>query len=621
MCNAKISGICGEDFMEILYDTNYTTVISNSEKENKLKPSEEKKWKKFYTEEAKNIDFPKTTAFNLVREENKNRKDNIAICYGEKEICYGELFDKVDETIDTLKTKVNPGEIVSVASLNTPELIYLFYALGELHAISNMIDPRTSYNGILDYIKEADSDKLMLLNLFNDKLKTICADSNIKEIINVSLRDSANKLPFSQVLVSLLTDILTKLKYNDKNHYSFEEYMKIKGNVINDSYDFSYKENLPLTIVHTGGTTGIPKGVLLSHDGYNAMAWQYKYSGIDLQAKHRFMNMMPPFIAYGSDMFHMPFVMGMKVDLIPMFNPKKFDKLVYKYKPNHFAGVPNHLTKLGDSKKLQKEDMSYNITAAVGGDGISSQNHKKASDFLISRGAKNGVSPGYAMTEVNSVFSVCVKENFKYGSAGFPLPGATAGIFDESNNELDYNEIGQVCLESPTKMLGYYKNQKENDAVLQTHKDGKVWVHTGDYGYIDEDGFLWITDRIKNMIIRHDGFKIFPSKIEEIVNSHKAVENCKVVGIKDSDYPQGKKPKVHIKLKKEFVNQEKKVLEEISNMCKAELAEYAVPTDFKIREDFPLTPIGKINVIALVDEENENKNEKENGVSLRLIKK
>ena len=161
-----------------------------------VKPSEEKIWQRFQTEKSKNIIFPKTTAFNLVREENKNRKDNIAISYGEKKICYGELFDNVDEVIDSLKTKVNPGEVVSAASLNTPELVYLFYALGELHAISNMIDPRTSYNGILEYINEADSSKLLLLILFNEKLKGICADSSVKEIINVSLRDSADKLPF-----------------------------------------------------------------------------------------------------------------------------------------------------------------------------------------------------------------------------------------------------------------------------------------------------------------------------------------------------------------------------------------------------------------------------------------
>lgn len=574
----------------------------------KMKPSEKMAWQKFQSEAAKNIVFPHTTAFDLVYEENKNRKDNIAIGYGDKEISYGEFFDSVAEVIDSFKTKVNVGEIVSVASLNTPELVYLFYGLGELHAITNMIDPRTSYNGILDYIKEADSSKLLLLNLFSEKFKSICDDTKVNEVINVSLKDSAKKLPLKLSLISSLTDALTKLKYSDEKHTKFADYIKSKGTVSNQPYDYKYSDDLPLTIVHTGGTTGVPKGVLLSHYGYNAMAWQYKYSGLDLQPGHRFMNMMPPFIAYGSDMFHMPFVMGMRVDLIPIFDPKKFDRLIHKYKPNHFAGVPNHLTNLNKSKVLNKDDLSYIITAAVGGDGISPQNHKKASEFLISRGAKNGISPGYAMTEANSVFSVCVEENFKYGSAGFPLPGATVGIFDEKNNELDSNELGQICLHTPTKMLGYYKNEEETKKSLQIHEDGKVWVHTGDLGYIDDDGHIWVTDRIKNMIIRHDGFKVYPSKIEDIVNSHPAVDFCKVVGITDFNYPQGQKPKVHIKLKPEYIGQAEKIIVEISIMCKDVLAEYAVPEDFKIREEFPLTPIGKIDARSLQKEDNEKEN-------------
>ncbi len=568
-------------------------------------PSEEMKWQQFQTSEAKNIVFPKTTAFNLVYEENKKRKDNIAIGYGEREISYGEFFDKVEEVTDSLKAKVKPSEIFSVASLNTPELIYLFYALGELHAISNFIDPRTSYKGIVDYINEADSSKLMLLNIFNEKLKNICLDSNIREIINVSLRDSANKLPLDQTLVSLMTDVVTALKYKDDTHIKFEDYINEREELPDVEYDYSYRESLPLTIVHTGGTTGNPKSVLLSHDSYNAMAWQYKYSGIDAQPEHSFMNMMPPFIAYGSDMFHMPLVLGMKVDLIPMFNFKKFDRLIYKYKPNHFAGVPNHLINLDKSKVLKNENLSYIITAAVGGYGISPQNHERAYNFLIGRGAKNGISPGYAMTESNSVFSVCVQDNFKYGSAGFPLPGATVGIFDNNNRELGYNEIGQICLNTPTRMLGYHKNEVETKKVLQKHEDDKIWIHTGDIGYIDEDGYIWVTDRIKNMIIRHDGFKVFPSVIEDIINTHPSVEYCKVVGIRDYNYQQGQKPKVHIKLKSTYVGSDNKIINELSIMCKSLLAEYAVPEDFKIRKEFPLTPIGKPDIVALQNEDEE----------------
>lgn len=584
----------------------------------KKMPSEEMIWQQYQSEEAKNISFPKMSVYDLVKEENKNRKDNIALGFYDTEISYGQFFDKVDETIDSLKGKVAVGEIVTISALTTPELIYLFYALGEIRAISNMIDPRTSLQGHANYINETNSTKLVTLNLFNDKLKDVFDVTTINEIINISLRDSATKLPFGLNLASLVTDTLTKLKYNDGKYIKFDDYIKNKEARLEDVSIPAYEENMPLTIVHTGGTTGVPKGVLLSHDGYNNMAWQYKYSGLDLQAKHRFMNMMPPFIAYGSDMFHMPLVMGMRVDVVSTFNSKKFDRLIPKYKPNHFAGVPSHLASLKDSKLLQKEDLSYVITPAVGGDGIVPRLHEEGSEFLLSRNAQQGITPGYALTEANSVFSVCVNEHFKYGSAGYPLPGGTVGIFDENNNELDYEQQGEVCLQTPTTMLGYYNNASATNEILRKHADDKIWIHTGDLGYIDKDGFLWIKGRIKNLIIRHDGFKVYPNMIENVILSHDAVEQCTVVGIRDNDYPQGEKPKAHIKLKEEYKNQDQKVLDEVSILCESMLAEYVVPHDFKIRDSFPLTPIGKIDTIALQKEEEAVKKE---GLVKRLIKK
>lgn len=569
----------------------------------KLKPSEEMKWQQYQSEDAKNIAFPKMSIYDLVRDENRNRKDNIALGFYGTEICYGEFFDKVDETIESLKKKVDAGEIITISALTTPELVYLFYALSELRAISNFVDPRTSFNGLVDYIKEVKSTKLVTLSLFNDKIKNIFEETTINEIINISLRNSASKLPFSLNMASLVTDMMTKIKYSDGKHIKFSDYINDIDPTSILQIKPDYQENMPLTIVHTGGTTGVPKGVLLSHDGFNAMAWQYKYSGLNLQSKHKFMNMMPPFIAYGLDMIHMPLVMGQKVDIVSNFNPKKFDRLVYQYKPNHFAGVPSHLGGLKDSKLLKNEDLSYIITPAVGGDGIMSKLHEEGSEFLLSHNAQQGITPGYALTEANSVFSVCINEHVKYGSAGFPLPGGTVGIFDENKEELGYNKQGELCLCTPTKMLGYYHNAEATKEMLKTHKDGKVWIHTKDISYIDEDGFIWVVGRIKDMIIRHDGFKVFPKMIEDIILTHYAVEQCKVVGIRDYEFPQGQKPKAHIKLKPEFITDEKKVIDEISILCEKMLAEYVVPHDFKCRDNFPLTPIGKIDTIALQKED------------------
>lgn len=570
-----------------------------------MKPSQEMIWEKYRNVDYSNFEFPKTTVFQLLKQENKNRKDNVALGYYGTEITYGELFDNVEMTVDSLKGKIKEGEVVTIASLTTPELVYLFYALGELNALSNFVDPRTSLDGVIKYIEEAHSTKFITLNLFNAKFHSLIEDTTVKEIINISLRDSAKKMPLPLNVVSLVTDVLSKIKYSGRGHLLFKEFINEQpiSEVIQSPY---YAINKPLTIVHTGGTTGIPKGVLLSHDTFNAMAWQYKYSGLDLKESHRFMNMMPPFIAYGLDMLHMPLVLGQRVDIVSTFNAKKFDELIIKYKPNHFAGVPSHLGSLVHSKKVEKEDLSFIITPAVGGDGITSKLHEEGNNFLLEHGAQNGITPGYALTEANSVFSVCVSDKFKYGSAGFPLPGSTVGIFDENGRELGYNQEGEVCLNTPTMMLGYYNNEEATQTVLKKHEDGKIWIHTGDLGKIDEDGFLWISGRLKNMIIRSDGFKIFPKIIEDVILSHSAVEKCCVVGVRDLEYAQGELPKVYLILKKGQEYNQSQIISELDLLCSSKLPEYALPCGYVVKNEFPLTPIGKVNVMALKEEGNQD---------------
>ncbi|MFA7063991.1 MAG: class I adenylate-forming enzyme family protein [Bacilli bacterium] len=567
-----------------------------------LKPSEEMIWQKYQSEDAKNINFPKMSVLDLIKEENQgSRLDNTALNYYDNKVSYGQLFDNIDKTIESLKLKIKCREIVTIASLTTLELVYLFYALSELRAISNMIDPRTHIKGIINYTNEAKSDKFVTLNLFNNKFASIFDQTTVNQVINYSLRDSAIKgLPTSLNIASILCSILSMIKYNDGMHINYEDFVNSNYKGAHPTVNIpEYEENMPLTIVHTGGTTGHPKGAVLSHDGFNAMAWQYKYSGLDLKPKDILLNIMPPWLAYGFNMIHMSLVMGMEVVMIPKFDSKTFDKNILKYKPNHFAGVPSSVGGLKNSKILQKQkDLSFIKTPACGGAGIEPQLHKEGSDFLKERNAAE-IASGYALTESNSVFSVCIGNNIKYGSAGFPLPGGTMGIFDSQNNELNYNEKGELCICTPTRMLRYFENEAETNKSLQIHADGKVWIHTGDIACIDNDGFLWIEDRIKNVIIRSDGFKIYPNIIAKVIETHKYVKQCKVVGITDHNAPQGQLPKAYIILENENKIGYKQLIDEINTICQTMLPEYYIPNKFETLKTFPLTPNGKIDEIFL----------------------
>lgn len=568
--------------------------------EKKLKPSEEMRWKKYYPEEAKDFDYPRMKIYDLVYEENRNKKDNIALEYEGTEIKYGELFDKVDEKTEYFLSKgVKPEDIVTFSMLMTPEFVYDWYALSRINAVTNLIDPRTSAAGIKEYLLEADSNLVLNTSIFTNKLKDAIENDDI-EVVNYSLKDSATKLPFLLGTVSNITDFTTSLLMKkDVRFQKYDNSLSLNGKLeIPD-----YKENQPLTIVHTGGTTGTPKGVVLSHDNYNAMALEYIKSGIGFAEKDRFLLIMPPWISYGSGMLHMSLVCGMKATIISKLESKKMAEYILKYKPQWFAGVPAHYRIITGNKKIVKNGLNFLKAGAVGGDAMSKELYQSSNEFLLNNGAKKGVYPGYALTEATSAFAVKHTDDFKAGSSGIPLPGCTMGIFqfDEVTGEtldceLDYNKRGEICLRTPNMMLGYFKNPKLTSNVLKKHSDGNVWIHTGDLGYIDEDGFLFIDGRIKEMITRHDGFKVYPNLIEKVISTHKAVIVSKVVGVPDEVNCQGQVPKAYFTIKDEYKNNSTTIIKEIKDMCKKCLPEYYIEgIDYEIIDKMPLTGIGKVD--------------------------
>lgn len=465
--------------------------------------------------------------------------------------------------------------------------------------VCNMVDPRTSAEGIREYIKEVDSKIVITIDVAYPKIVEAIKGSAVEKIVVISPADSLSQ-PKKFLFKAFKVTKIPK----DNLHIKWNEFVAIGKD--SDPVITPYNKNRPCVIVHTGGTTGIPKGVMLSDDNMNAAAFQAIIAGFDFKREHNWLNIMPPFIAYGvGNGLHLPLVVGMEVILIPSFNPDEFADLLNKYHPNHMVGVPSHYGKIIRSAKMNNQDLSYVIAPVVGGDAMDISLEIETNKFLDEHNCIYPVCKGYGMSEVAAAVCACSShECNKIGSVGTPWPKTIMAAFDlNTGEELGYNQEGEICITGPNTMVGYYNNEAETSNVIKKHDDGLMWVHSGDIGYIDEDGFVFIKDRIKRVIIRHDGFKVFPSLIEKTVDTNdNVVSNC-AVGVADISHSQGKLPIVFAVLK-DGCNADV-VKKELFELCQKELPEYVQPVDFVFIDKMPLTPIGKVDYRALEKEAEE----------------
>ncbi len=559
--------------------------------QNPVYASQAKPWLKYYDQKFIDQTLPALSAFEYVCQRSKNHLNDTALEYYGRKFAYADLIVNVKKTAAALRgAGVKKGDIITVVSIMTPEIIALFYAADMMGATLNLVDPRYSVEGIREYIEEVDSHLLICLNVVYERCRQAAKRTNVEKVIVLSPADSLP--PVMAVGYKLTTP--------DKNKYAsnvirWKQF--IKGGEGQSTAAEPYDPDHACVVVHTGGTTGSPKGVMLTDDCFNGIALQFQAYPKLFHRGQKLMNVMPPFIAYGFACgIHLPLVLGFTVIIIPNLDPAKLGSLVLKHKPEHMFGVPTHYQQLAADPKLRDKDLSFIINYAAGGDSLSRGAEQTVNDFLAAHGARYPIAKGYGMTEVSSAATVAAGLDNKPGSVGIPMVNTVVAAFEPgTDQELPIGQRGELCISGPCLMKGYYNKPEETAILLRRHPDGRVWAHTGDMGYLDEDGFVYLDSRIKRMIIRHDGFKVFPSMIENVVSRHPAVHQCSVVGCADKDHTQGRLPFVYIVLKSDTTAKKKQVIRELERMCAEELPEYVQPVAYKFISSMPMTPVGKVD--------------------------
>ena len=559
--------------------------------QNPVYASQAKPWLKYYDQKFIDQTLPALSAFEYVCQRSKNHLNDTALEYYGRKFTYADLIVNVKKTAAALRgAGVKKGDIITVVSIMTPEIIALFYAADMMGATLNLVDPRYSVEGIREYIEEVDSHLLVCLNVVYERCRQAAKRTNVEKVIVLSPADSLP--PVMAVGYKLTTP--------DKNKYAsnvirWKQF--IKGGEGQSTAAEPYDPDHACVVLHTGGTTGSPKGVMLTDDCFNGIALQFQAYPKLFHRGQKLMNIMPPFIAYGFACgIHLPLVLGFTVIIIPNLDPAKLGSLVLKHKPEHMFGVPTHYQQLASDPKLRDKDLSFIINYAAGGDSLSRGAEQTVNDFLAAHGARYPIAKGYGMTEVSSAATVAAGLDNKPGSVGIPMVNTVVAAFEPgTDQELPIGQRGELCISGPCLMKGYYNKPEETAILLRRHPDGRVWAHTGDMGYLDEDGFVFLDSRIKRMIIRHDGFKVFPSMIENVVSRHPAVHQCSVVGCADKDHTQGRLPFVYIVLKSDTTAKKKQVIRELERMCAEELPEYVQPVAYKFISSMPMTPVGKVD--------------------------
>ena len=555
----------------------------------KRKISEEKVWLKYYSEEAQNAQLPKLKAFDFVMERNKHRLNTTALHYYGTDITYKELRRKVDTCARAFAGwGVKPGDVVSFLSVSIPETIACVYALNKIGAIANTIDPRLDVRTISKMIRESGSKILFVIDLAYPKVEYM--KDEIKQELIVVQSPNTSLPTIKRFAMSLKKQ--AKIPYS-KKVINWNDFLR-KGTGVRYT-EAPYVGDQVVAITYTGGTTGTPKGVMLTNDSMNAVAMTFMYCDVQYQHGDRYLGIIPIFSAYGMVCgLHMPLCMCLDLVCVPKFVPTSIGKLVRTYRPNHIISTPVFIELLMKSFEVQNMDLSFLHTLACGGDTMNEGLIHRLEEFRKEHNMKYPLAQGYGMSELSAAATFCVNRVYKEGSVGIPSLGLTVSVFDpETGKEMSYGEIGEVCVTGPTMMKGYFNKPEETAHVMRKHDDGLVWIHSGDLGYMDEDGFLYIKGRIKRMITRFDGHKVFPVNLESMITEMVDVRSCAVVGTDDREHSQGQYPMALVEVRKGA--DVEAVCKKIYDYCQQHAEERGRPVAVIPVEFLPLTPMGKVD--------------------------
>ncbi len=541
------------------------------------------------------FEIPDYSMFGMLRITAENQPDSLAYEYFGTKCTYKSLMEKIEGISGAyFSLGVRRGDIVTIIMPNTPEAVISIYALNRIGAVANILHPLSAQEEIKNHINRVKSKVVLCVDICTEKLTAVLDETTVEKVVVASAGESMPAIMKTLYALKCIKNF--KYDKSDKRFMSWVDFAARSRNVA--EYRPTGDANKEVAIIlHSGGTTGTPKDIMLSNSNFNAFGIQAVLTLRDVKSGDKILAILPIFHGFGLGVcVHVSFCFGACSVLIPQFNAKQFASILKKHKPTMIFGVPTLYDALLKAKGTDKIDYSFLKYAVSGGDILPEKLEKSVNEFLAAHNATIKICEGYGMTEGLAALCLSVGDNYKSRTIGKPLIGTEMCIVEPgTTNVLPANEDGELCISGPTVMIGYRNNPEETAAALRTHADGKVWLDTGDMAMIDEDGFIHYKLRIKRMMIT-SGFNVYPTQIESVVEELDYVDKCVVVSVPHQYKKEVAKAYIVLKNGKEKSDETK---EEIRAYCKKKLMHYSVPYKYEFVDVLPKTAYNKIDFMKL----------------------
>src|SRR3990170_3778457 len=548
-------------------------------------------WVKFYERGVpESLTYPDLTLGNVLGQTASKYPDNTALIFYGRKISYTELDALVNRFAHALTgLGVKKGDRVALMLPNIPQMVIAYYGTLRLGAIDVATNPLYHEHEVEVQLKDSGAETLLAVDMFYPVISRALPKTGVKRLILCGIKDY---LPFPLNLLYPIKARIEKQWVHVKRVPPIYDFLSLLSEAPATPVNVAISPDDTAILQYTGGTTGTPKGAILTHRNLVVNAVQNRdWLTMRKEGEERVLAVIPFFHVYGmTTAMNFGVLSGAQLILIPKFHTKEVLETIHKYRPTIFPGIQAMYLAIGNYPKIGKYDLT-SIKAAISGAGpLMHEVQERFEQLTKARIVEGyGLSEASPVTHANPIFG-----RRKMGSIGLPLPDLDAKIVDieTGEKEMPVGETGELVVKGPQVMKGYWNKPAETARALRGG-----WLHTGDIAKMDDEGFFYIVDRIKDMI-KTVGENVYPREVEEVLFMHPKVKDAVVVGLPHEEF-LGEKIKAYIVLKEG----ETATPEEIIQFCREQLSKFKVPREVEFRSQLPKTLVGKVLRRVLRDEE------------------